>query len=228
MARGNLSIVDKLLRSALDLERSGKKSFSGEDLVIAAWRLDPSAFGLQGYQDEEGRPLYPNSHRVYAEIMGSKPIRKRGLLRKIGTKRYELTESGRELALLLENREDGSPLKKAGLSEEVQDELRRILISRAFEKFGRGDSEEITFYDACSFWGISPRSSAIELDGRLANLQKVLRIFYELTTEGPVSLRHGGEPILRETLDRIGHLDDLLRSRFSAELSIIDKRRSER
>ena len=93
-----LSIADKLLIAALDIEKAGKKEFSAEDLVVSAWKKFPDAFGLQGYLDENGKSIYPNSNRVYAEIMGSKPLRKRGLFQKVGNKMYKLTEAGHPYA----------------------------------------------------------------------------------------------------------------------------------
>ena len=95
-----LTVHEKLLLAAADLDAEGKPRFSAEDLVVAAWRRDPEAFGLAGYPDEEtGRPRFPNSNRVFAEIMGSKPIRKQGLLMKAGTKMFAITEAGRQRVL---------------------------------------------------------------------------------------------------------------------------------
>lgn len=66
------SILEKLLIAAFELEEKGHKPFSAEDIVVASWQKFPDAFGLAGYQDR-----YPDSNRVFAEIMGSKPIRKK-------------------------------------------------------------------------------------------------------------------------------------------------------
>ena len=98
------NIIEKLLLSAYELELDGKKPFTAEDLVVSSWQNFPDAFGLQGYRDSEGNLLHPDSNRVFAEIMGSKPIRKRGLLIKVGVKQYQLTEAGEELARLLKGR----------------------------------------------------------------------------------------------------------------------------
>src|SRR3989337_1721776 len=96
-----LSISEKLLLAAYSLEEDGRRPFSAEELVVSAWRKFPDAFGLAGHRDDDGRLSYPDSNRVFAEIMGSKPIRKRGLLTKVGSKMYQLTEVGREHARLL-------------------------------------------------------------------------------------------------------------------------------
>src|SRR5687768_4031917 len=96
-----VTVHEKLLLAAAGLEDEGKSTFTAEDLVVAAWKLDPETFGLSGHTDESGRPAYPNSNRVFVEIMGSKPIRKQGLLAKSGTKTFRLTETGRQRAARL-------------------------------------------------------------------------------------------------------------------------------
>src|SRR5262245_26355120 len=101
----DLKVHEKLLLAAADLTDEGKQTFSAEDLVVAAWRRDPNTFGLAGYLDGDGRPLYPNSNRVFAEIMGSKPIRAQGLLMKSGTKMFRLTEAGVQRAAMLRGRD---------------------------------------------------------------------------------------------------------------------------
>src|SRR3954470_19103153 len=103
-----ITVHEKLLLAATELENSGSKTFTAEDLVVAAWRLDPETFGLAGHLDDKGRPAFPNSNRVFVEIMGSKPIRKQGLLAKSGTKTFRLTESGRQRAEQLLRQSDDS------------------------------------------------------------------------------------------------------------------------
>src|SRR5918911_2824096 len=105
--KDQLSVSEKLLLAAYDLEENSRRPFSAEDLVVSAWRKFPDTFGLAGYRGGDGELSYPDSNRVFAEIMGSKPIRKRGLLTKVGSKMYSLTEAGRDHARLLLNRCNG-------------------------------------------------------------------------------------------------------------------------
>ena len=129
MARNEaLRITEKLLLAAFDLEQRGHSPFSAEDLVVSAWQKFPDAFGLAGHRGDDGQLCYPDSNRVFAEIMGSKPIRKRGLLRKVATKMYQLTEGGREHARLLLRRTGESRVEKAGLSREIEQQLKSSVI----------------------------------------------------------------------------------------------------
>ncbi|MBW1998608.1 MAG: hypothetical protein JRJ29_11660 [Deltaproteobacteria bacterium] len=219
-----LNVSDKLLLAAYDLEQSSQRPFSAEDLVVAAWKRFPDAFGLAGYGS-----LHPDSNRVFAEIMGSKPIRKQGLLIKVGKKMYQLTDAGREHARLLLDRVGVvSAIEKADLFREVKQELKRLFSSKAAEKFRNGRLAELTFHDACSFWGISPRSSAIELEGRINKFNRNLDSARKAVREKTVSFEHGGQVFSETDLDNLLEIHHELLKRFQTEIEIISERRDER
>lgn len=226
--RGRMTISDKLLLAALDLVQEGRAEFTAEDLVVSAWRKYPDAFGLSGHTDPRGVPMYPDSNRVFAEIMGSKPVRKQGYLRKVGTKMYGLTEAGRSRAASLVGGDWDTATTKASLPRDIGVELRRLLGSKAAEKVSEGRRVELTFYDACTFWGITPRSSAIELEGRLENMAKVVARAYTPLEGSSAAFEHGGPAYTRADLDQLRSVDEALQEMFSAELGTIRKRTDER
>lgn len=220
MAR--VTVSDKLLIAAMRLERAGKRPFSAEDLVVAAWEAFPDAFGLSGYGGD-----HPDSNRVFVEIMGSKPIRAQGYLQKVGAKRYELTEAGRRKA-------EGadplgtSPAVKADMARETSRELQRLLTARAIQKLRDGRADAITFYDACSFWGISPRSSRSDVDARLANLDATLQSGRQAVEHGAATFAHNAPAFTSDDMATLERLHDLLLERFGAELAVLRKRSDER
>jgi hypothetical protein len=228
---GKLSVSDKLLLAAYDLEQSGRKSFSAEDLVVAAWQKFPDVFGLAGHLDEKGQPKYPDSNRVFAEIMGSKPIRERGLLVKVGNKMYQITDAGREYAHSL-NSTTNTPSEgrviKAGLARSTIEALKRLLTSKAVEKVKNNRLEDVTFYDACAFWGVSPMSSAIQLEGRLANFEKLVDSARSVLRGKAASFAHGGEGFGVDDLKRLTEVDKLLQEKFRTDLAFIRQRGDER
>ena len=226
--RSQLSVPEKLLLAGYNLECKGRCPFSAEDLVVAAWRKYPDAFSLAGYRDDNGRLMYPDSNRVFAEIMGSKPIRKRGFLVKVGRKMYRLTEAGREHAQLLSSRQSLSQVKKAGLARDTQYELKRLLSSKAVEKYKDGSVEEITFYDACSFWGISPRSTAIEFKGRVANFLGIVGAMDKASQKKEVALKHGGETYGAKEVGKLMEVHKFLQEKFAEDIKYIIKRIDER
>ncbi len=225
---GSLSVPDKLLLAAYALELDGNTPFTAEDLVVSAWRRYRDTFGLGGHNDETGMPAYPDSNRVFAEIMGTKPIRKRCLLRKVGTKMYQLTEAGRDQARLLASLTEVSSTRKVSLARDLKSELRNLMDSRAVGKYRGQRQQDITFSDACAFWGISPRSSAIELQGRIANLERIVQRAMESVSAGEASFEHGGPTFIRGDVEVLLSVHRILLDRFRNDLEIIRRRTDER
>jgi hypothetical protein len=224
----DLTVPEKLLLAASELEETGLRPFSAEQLVVSAWQKFPDTFGLAGYRGDNGQLSYPDSNRVFAEIMGSKPIRKRGMLEKVGSKMYQVTEAGHEHAQSLLNRKERLPVQKASLPREVARELKRLFESKAVEKVKSNRISDLTFYDACDFWRISPRSSAIELDGRLANLERVVESALKIVQRKSASFEHGGTAFGRGDLQVLLDVHRKLQGEFQEELRIIRKRTDER
>lgn len=224
-----LSVADKLVLAASDLDREGRRRFSAEDLVVAAWRRFPDVFGLAGYRDDSGRLAYPDSNRVFAEIMGSKPIRQRGFLTKVGNKMYQLTDAGREYARALSETSGEIPVTKAGLARPTLEAIKKLLGSKAVEKIKNKRVDDVTFYDACAFWGISPMSSAIELEGQVANLKEIVASAREAIRQHRVAtFSHGGSSFGASDLDTLLEVNQFLQSKFATELDVIRRRTDER
>jgi len=224
-----LSVVEKLLISSFKLEKTGISPFTSEDLVVEAWKNFPDVFGLKGYRDDEGKIMYPNSNRVFAEIMGSKPIRQKGYLKKVGEKIYQLTESGREEALRIIDFLSNKEIKKISLSQKIENELKHLLHTRAFQKAKNMQFDKITFFDACTFWRISPRSSAIEFEGKLANIRNITKTVEEvLKEEEYFTFEHKGKQLGTSDIELIKDINEYLLDKFQAEISIIKTRKDER
>jgi hypothetical protein len=223
-----LSITEKILVAALELENRGKRPFTAEDLVVSAWQTFPDAFGLAGYRDRNGIMMYPDSNRVFAEIMGSKPVRKKGYLVKVGSKMYQLTESGHEYAKCLLKKPGDKQVEKASLSRDIEKELKRLFESRALAKFSENRITDLTFFDLCDFFGISPRSSAIELFGRISNFERILSSAKEVAQEKKVSFIHGGLEFRLADLNTLMKLKEELLFKFENDLNIIRMRTDER
>ena len=83
-----LTRAEQVLLAANSLEKRGICPFSAEDLVVESWKLFKNSFSLQGYD-------LPDSNRVFMEMMGSKPLKAKGWLEKVGSKQYKLSGAGR-------------------------------------------------------------------------------------------------------------------------------------
>ena len=220
MKRPALSITDRILLAASDLQQK-KGAFSAEDLVVQAWRLFPNYFGLQGYAEE-----YPDSNRVLTKIMGiQSTIRKKGFLEKVGTKRYRLTEVGRLRAIELSASDDRS-VRLSALSRNLVAVLRRMLTSRALVKFSQG--EDLNFSDVCSFWNISPRSTAQQLSVRREEANKAIEVALKQSSHGLLILPGENWEISTEDIESLRKLSDFIEIKFRQDLSVIRSRLDER
>jgi hypothetical protein len=219
-----LTVSDKLVLAANDLESKGKSSFTAEDLIVAAWQRYRDSFGLSGYPSEDGLPAYPDSNRVLVEIMGSKPLRQKGLLTKVGAKVYQLTESGKLRAKELSKSAEDVSFVRLTFDRRATDRLKGLLNSRALQKWREGRSEDITFYDACGFWGISPRSSANEFHAKVAGILTLLEAACQATSDKSASYHHGSSGFDSDEISEALTMHDWLQTKFSRELAVIENR----
>ena len=227
----SLTIADKLLVAAYGIAEGKEGPLSAEDIVVAAWQRFPRAFGLRGYNDKQGFPLYPDSNRIYMELMGPKPIRKKGYLKKVGTKLYILTASGltvaRDLRESISGEQAGdAPVAggKATMSREIRNQLERLLRARAVLRAQSEELDRITFHDACVFWGITAHSQPIELEGAISEIESAIRAAEASIETGGSELRTGGGEIGRSTTLLLHNVHEFLQDRFSSELDTIRRR----
>jgi hypothetical protein len=221
----DLSVADKLVIAAWKLDEDNHASFTAEQLVVTAWQMYPETFGLRGFLDSSQMPTYPDSNRVFAEIMGTKPVRHRGWLEKVGNKTYRLTDAGRRRA---EETTGRTSTRRAALDRRALEEVRRLLGARAIEKHRSGRSTDITFLDACALWGITPRSTAKEFSTRVTNFELLLDGVSTVIGDENFVLEHGGVSYTREDIDMLRDLSNELKARFRTEIGVIQQRKTER
>lgn len=227
MSNSGLSVPERILVAALKLETAGTTPFTAEDLVVGAWQLYKDTFGLQGYADE-----FPDSNRVLTNIMGTKGLRGKGWIVKVGEKRYRLTEAGRRAAADLSRDEGADAEERAGvLSREAIAVLERMALSPPAKKAASGQTvESVTFSEASVFWGISARSSANTLRAQLRETEEVLTAAEAAVRVGDRILATERVPV-RLTSDLVRQLrtlDNEMRLRFDRELQLIARRTDER
>jgi hypothetical protein len=219
-----LTVPEKILICASELDRE-KGTFTAEDLVVRCWEKFSDTFGLQGYADR-----FPDSNRVLTNIMGGKGLRGKGWVKKIGEKRYQITEVGRQAVLHVgTGNQREAQQRGASLTREVIEILSRLVESRAFQKFRLG--EELTFSDLSSFWNVSARSNAYQLNVAIKEADAALKAA-ELALAGKEieSLALPGKtiPITRSDLNTARALQNHLKEKFWQELDVIRERSDER
>jgi hypothetical protein len=215
-----LTVPEKILLAADQLEKQGQSPFSAESLIVAAWQQHPRTFGLKGYADQ-----YPDSNKVLSSIMGEKGLARRGWLCKMGQKLYALTRDGRQVVRrLLQQEDEPAPSAPAArLGREQEKFVVGLLDSTSVQKFEEGRKQELTFADACRFWSITENMKGESLDTRLVQFEESLDELDKLLAQGDAELSNGRalgggdlralRNIHRYMEDRFGRHLNLLRSR---------------
>jgi hypothetical protein len=218
-----MTTVEKILLAGHELENKGRSPFSAEELVVKAWENDKSLFGLQGYSD-----LYPDSNRILTNIMGTKGLKGKGWIEKVGEKLYKLTASGTSIATVLADSARVPAARAGTIDRKEMAIVVRMLESPAFKKKIAQDEENILFRDACKFWGISSYSDASTVTTQfrvnkdvLANLEKAVAA----SAKGRLAIPYSKEEIDKEKVASLIKANEFLRTKFFNEIENLLKRR---
>ncbi len=214
------TVPEKILLAAFHLEESGQSPFSAEALIVAAWQKFPRAFGLKGYTDH-----YPDSNKVLSSIMGEKGLARRGWLAKMGQKMYSLTREGRQVVRRFIQADE--PPAQAAETIKLSREQEKLIISLsatpAVEKYQQGLKLELTFADACRFWGINENLHGEALDARLNKLRASLAEIDMLIGHGGVDLSNG-RSVSASDIALLHQVDEYLKERFGRHLTLLRNR----
>ena len=221
----NATIHEKILIAAYSLEEAGKTPFTAEALVVSAWKQFPSTFGLRDFTDQ-----YPDSNKVLVGLMGERGLARRGWLAKLGAKQYSLTRDGRQAVRKLLGIEvpyvERKPAGTIPLTRDQEKILHGLLISTAWMKSLEDKKQELTFADACRYWGITENLSASDLDSRLQTLRKTLTDLDRLLGGTGSAVLPGGRSVSGEEVGRLDQLHAYLEQRFGRHLGLLRNRAS--
>jgi hypothetical protein len=218
------TVPEMILLAAWDLEQQGQSPFSAEALIVTSWQKFPRAFGLKGYADQ-----YPDSNKVLASIMGTKGLTRRALLVKMGQKLYALTREGRAVVRGLLDEEAGpaepvpAPAESVKVSRDQEKFLLALLGSTALQKYDEGRRNELTFADACRFWGITENMYGEALDGRLDRLKSTLMTLARSLGKAAADLSNG-RSVSPDEITRLCQVHAHLEDRFARHLTLLRNR----
>lgn len=217
------TVPEKILLAAFQLDQEGQSPFSAEALVVAAWQKFPRTFGLKGYSDQ-----YPDSNKILTSIMGEKGLARRGWLSKEGQKLYSITRDGRDAVKgLLAGSSKAEPMQPeppaVKLSRDQEKFLLGLFNSTAAEKYQEGLKLELTFADACKFWGVTENLRGEAVDARLARLRTGFTDVERVLGDSDVELSNG-RSVSKEDVRLLRKVDDYLMERFSRHLTLLRNR----
>jgi hypothetical protein len=220
----DFTVPEKILVAADQLEQQGNTPFTAEALIVAVWQKFPKTFGLKGFAE-----LYPDSNKVLSSLMGEKGLARRGWLVKTGQKMYALTREGRRVIRRVTLQEGDEP--EAPKLQRLQRDLERFVVglldSSAYQKFEENRKAELTFADACRFWGVTENMKGDQLDERIAMVQAKLIDLDRLFAETDADLSSGrvltaGDVRVLTNIHR--HMED----RFERHLNLLRSRAGKR
>jgi hypothetical protein len=218
-AVADATVPEKILLAAFDLEEQGQSPFSAEALIVAAWQKFPKTFGLKGYAE-----LYPDSNKVLSSIMGVRGLAGRGWLAKMGQKLYVLSREGRQYVRRLLN--DGSAPPEEDtvkMSRDQEKFLNTLWSTAAIEKYNEGRKAEITFPEACGFWGVNEAMRGDAVKARLDHQRAELAGLERLLTIGDSTLSNGRSVALAD-VNRLHDVNGYLEERFARHLNLLRSR----
>jgi hypothetical protein len=216
------TVPEKILLAAYQLEQEGQSPFSAEALIVASWQRFPRTFGLKGYADQ-----YPDANKVLSSIMGVKGLARRGWLAKMGQKLYTLTHNGQQLARRLLRGGETKPTAAAPAADKLSREQEKFLLSLfaspAARKFEERLNQEVTFADACRFWGVNEGMSGDAIDARLDHFRANLADLNHVLSQRDAVLSNGRR-VSPEDARLLNDVHDQLRERFGRHLNRLRNR----
>jgi len=213
------TVPEKILVAADQLDKQGQSPFSAEALIVAAWQKFPKTFGLKGFAEQ-----YPDSNKILSSIMGEKGLARRGWLVKMGQKVYALTREGRQVVrrVTLDD-EDPGPSSMVKLSREQEKFVSSLLESSAVQKFEENRKVELTFADACRFWGITENMKGDALDGRLEQFQDHLAELDRIFADAD-SVLSNGRAVSAGEVRVLTNIHRYMEDRFDRHLNLLRSR----
>jgi hypothetical protein len=216
----DFTVPEKILLAAENLEKMGNSPFTAESLIVASWQRFPSTFGLKGFTEK-----YPDSNKILSSIMGEKGLARRGWLVKMGQKVYALTREGRNVirrVMLLEE-EAAPPGTVQRMSREHDRFIKAMFDSSAVQKFEDHRKSELTFADACRFWGITENMKGEMLDEKIEDVNQTLaeldRVFADADAE-----MAGGRIITAGDIRVLTNIHRYMEDRFERHLNLLRSR----
>jgi hypothetical protein len=217
-AVAELTVSQKILLAASKLEDQGQSPFTAEALIVASWKESPRTFGLRGFDDQ-----FPDSNRVLACIMGERGLARRGWLVKVGQKLYSLSRQGRDEAKRVATGDDSPLPKRRALAKiqvpkDLEQQLVTLFTTTAFRRFGEGMRREITYKDACRFWGLTESASGEQVDQALKKVPALLEAVENLLIGETVELSNG-QSVSQADLKSLANMHKFLTEQFARHLS---------
>jgi hypothetical protein len=219
------SLRQQVLLAALDCSGNDlEKTFTSEDLLVAAWKRDRLAWGLRGYERE-----FPDNDKIHKELDGrgaregsaSTGIVSTGLLLRVRQRIYRLTPAGFAAAAEVV----GAKPDTRGKAERVLADAVGVILSHSVLRSWLKDSSSPKYFrDAGHFWGVAPGTPPKVIQSRILDIGRTLeRALTSLDAGGveEIAARHGKALFDRTDIERAMNFQAALKERFAKDLATL-------
>jgi hypothetical protein len=220
----DFTVPEKILLAADQLDQGGQSPFTAEMLIVASWEKFPNTFGLKGFAEK-----YPDSNKILSSLMGEKGLARRGWLVKMGQKLYALTREGRQVIrrVTLQEEEDTPPTELQRLRREHERFLQGLLDSSAVQKFEENRKNDLSFADACRFWGVAEHMKTEQLKERLDYVEQTLGEIDRILADVDAQMS-SGRVIAAGDIRVMTNIHRYMEDRFERHLNLLRSRTARR
>jgi hypothetical protein len=219
------SLREQVLLAALDCSGNDlEKTFTSEDLLVAAWKRDRLAWGLRGYERE-----FPDNDKIHKELDGrgtregsaSTGIVSTGLLLRVRQRIYRLTPAGFAAAAEVV----GVKPDTRGKAERVLADAVGVILSHSVLRSWLKDPNSPKYFrDAGHFWGVAPGTPPKVIQSRILDidrtLEKALSLLHVAGVD-EVAVRHRKALFDRTDIERAMNFQAALKERFARDLATL-------
>lgn len=218
--RVSSGLRDQVLLAALEFTGGDlRKAFTAEDLLMVAWKRDPRAWGLRGYELE-----HPDSEKIRVEIDRANVkggMVGLGFFEKVRQRTYRLTATG---LLAASEVSEADPSTRAMAERRLADAVKDIMSHPVFRSWTKDAGTPKYFRDAGHFWGIAPGTPPSVISARIREIDQTLEKAGALLAErgvDEVAERHGRVLYDRTDIERAQEFHSTLKLRFADDLSAL-------
>jgi hypothetical protein len=113
----------------------GRGVLTSSEVVVYSWLTNRKQFGLEGFEQ-----LYPDSRKILCELMGNRGLVAKGLMLKLGVKKYKVTLAG-EAAI-------GCTRCKTAPTLSYAEALAKVLSSTVYVHYKSGFKDRVSLQEA--------------------------------------------------------------------------------
>lgn len=158
-----------IIEALFALSPDGPRVVTYEDIVVRAWELHPSDFGLRGYAEK-----YPDASDIHKRLYNR--LKSEGWVRTASQKKFALTPSGWEWAEAMLRGIDTPRASASGirLGRTTQLEIDHLRQSKAAELYAADLADQILDTDFYAFYQTSVRAAPQSFEARLTVVDHAL------------------------------------------------------